>query len=226
MKLSKETISILKNFKTITLGIIFRPGNILRTISPRDTILAEAKVAEDFPSEFAVADLGKFISVQELFTETPDLKFNDTNLTISLDNTKLTYVYASKEVVKSYDKTLEFPESLIKFDLSKDEMISLLKTAYVLGTSNFVVRVAAGKVSVSVEDVRDVSAGKFAVEVKEAERSQSGMLVVRIENLTILEGDYTIEFVSKGGNYIGVFTNKTIPVKYFVSLEDSSKIEN
>jgi hypothetical protein len=55
MKLSKETISILKNFSEINGAIEFKPGNKLRTVHPRKIVLAEANVTEKFPVDFASA---------------------------------------------------------------------------------------------------------------------------------------------------------------------------
>ena len=49
MKLSPETITILKNFASINQSILVKGGNQLRTISVMKNILAEAEVEEEFP---------------------------------------------------------------------------------------------------------------------------------------------------------------------------------
>ena len=46
--LSKTTIEILKNFSTINTSIVIKEGNVLRTISNEENILATAKVEETF----------------------------------------------------------------------------------------------------------------------------------------------------------------------------------
>ena len=46
MKLSNETLSVLKNFASINQGILFKPGKTIRTISTHKNILAEAVVSE------------------------------------------------------------------------------------------------------------------------------------------------------------------------------------
>ena len=56
MKLSDNTINLLKNFKEINQSILFKKGNKLRTISVMKNILAEATVAEDFPKDFGIYD--------------------------------------------------------------------------------------------------------------------------------------------------------------------------
>ena len=62
MKLSDNTINLLKNFKEINQSILFKKGNKLRTISVMKNILAEATVAEDFPKDFGIYDLSQFIN--------------------------------------------------------------------------------------------------------------------------------------------------------------------
>jgi hypothetical protein len=44
MKISKELIEVLKNYAVINPSILFKPGNIVSTISPLKTILAIAKI--------------------------------------------------------------------------------------------------------------------------------------------------------------------------------------
>ena len=49
MKLSVDTLSVLKNFASINQGIMFKKGKILRTVSPHKNVMAEATVSDEFP---------------------------------------------------------------------------------------------------------------------------------------------------------------------------------
>ena len=49
MKLSEQTVNILKNFSTINQNILVKEGSQLRTMSTMKNILAEAEVTEAFP---------------------------------------------------------------------------------------------------------------------------------------------------------------------------------
>jgi len=60
MKLSDNTLSILKNFSSINQSILVKQGSKLRTISVMKNILAEANVSENFPKDFAIYDLINF----------------------------------------------------------------------------------------------------------------------------------------------------------------------
>ena len=50
MKLSDNTLTILKNFAGINNSILVKEGNRLRTISVAKNILAEADIKEEFPA--------------------------------------------------------------------------------------------------------------------------------------------------------------------------------
>jgi hypothetical protein len=67
MKLSQETIAILKNFATINQGVFFKEGNTISTMSPQKNILVDAKISETIPQNFGIYDLNNFLSVIFIF---------------------------------------------------------------------------------------------------------------------------------------------------------------
>ena len=90
MKLSKETIEVLKNFSGINQSIVVNKGNKLKTVNSLKNILAHAQVEEDFPKEFAIYDLTEF-QVLISTMEDPDLSFNDNDVTVSSGSRKVKY---------------------------------------------------------------------------------------------------------------------------------------
>ena len=54
MKLSDNTLTILKNFAGINNSILVKQGNQLRTISVAKNILAEAEIKEQFPRDLSL----------------------------------------------------------------------------------------------------------------------------------------------------------------------------
>jgi len=90
MKISQQTLSILKNFATINGNILVRAGSNLSTISPQKNILANANVAESFPLEFAIYDLSQFLSAVSLF-EDADFDFAEKYVTISSGRRSIKY---------------------------------------------------------------------------------------------------------------------------------------
>ena len=54
MKLSDNTLALLKNFAGINNSILVKQGTQLRTISVAKNILAEADITEEFPRVVAI----------------------------------------------------------------------------------------------------------------------------------------------------------------------------
>ena len=67
MKISENTISILRNFSDINANILFTPGKTLQTMSTMKNIMAKADVEENFESEFGVYDLPEFLRALDSF---------------------------------------------------------------------------------------------------------------------------------------------------------------
>ena len=57
MKLSKETLSVLKNFATINGNILIKSGDRLSTISAQKNVMASTTVKENFDRDFGIYDL-------------------------------------------------------------------------------------------------------------------------------------------------------------------------
>ena len=76
MKLTDDTVQILKNFSGINQSLLFKSGNTLKTISPLKTIYVEANVSENFPRDFALYDLNKLLAKISLYKEA-DLSFGE-----------------------------------------------------------------------------------------------------------------------------------------------------
>ena len=93
MKISEKTINILKNFSNINGSILVRPGNVLKTVGTQRSIYATAIVEEDFPQQFAIYELSKFLGVLSLFQD-HDINFGEHQLSITSGNQVVNYTYA------------------------------------------------------------------------------------------------------------------------------------
>ena len=54
MKLTNDTLNVLKNFSKINSGIQFKKGKTIRTISTGRTVMAQAALNDEFPLDFCV----------------------------------------------------------------------------------------------------------------------------------------------------------------------------
>ena len=65
MKLSKETVGLIKNFAGINSNLLLKSGNKLATISAQKNVMADAVVTETFP-DFGIYDLNEFLGALSL----------------------------------------------------------------------------------------------------------------------------------------------------------------
>jgi len=92
MKISENTLSILKNFATINPSLSVKAGNVLSTISPQKTIFAKATIDDSFPKDFAVYEVSKFLGAMSLFGD-PEIEFFDDHMKISENKKAIRYVH-------------------------------------------------------------------------------------------------------------------------------------
>ena len=76
MKLSEQTVSILKNYSAINQNLMIKEGSEISTMSAMKNIVSKATVEENFPVEFAIYDLNEFLSAMSLIDK-PELDFKD-----------------------------------------------------------------------------------------------------------------------------------------------------
>ena len=217
MKISSETKAILKNFATINSGIKVGEGNQLKTISNMKNILAVATVPETFGQEFSIYNLVEFLGAISL-TDNPDFNFNESSLTIADADTSLTYFYASEGMVTTVEKMITMPDSEINIDLSSTLLTELQKAASVLGVNDLIMTSDGTKIDMQVTDKKNPTSNTFSRTVGEG-NGNSFTMNFKIENLKVLDGNYSVAVSSKG---ISHFKNKDIDLEYFIALEPDS----
>ena len=214
MKLSEQTVSLLKNFASINQNLQFKSGNKLSTISAQKNILVNAEIPETFPSDFAIYDLNKMLGVMNLFPD-PEMEIGDNTMKIG---GKVDYMFADPTMIVSPpEKELTFPEAEIKFVLTNAEFNQTIKAATLLGLPHICVEGKDGKINLVATDVHNSSSDEYRSELGE-----TGMvfnMVFKIENLKLYAGDYDVELTSKG---ISKFSHTSSNLQYFIATESDS----
>lgn len=222
MKLSNETLAILKNFATINSGILFKEGNTISTVSPQKNILADAKIAETIPQEFGVYDLNNFLSVISLFKEGAEIQFEPKHAVIvgMGGRSKIRYRFTDPSmIVVAPEKRPNLPSIDVSFSLSEDDFDWITKTASVLRVPNISIKSDGSSVYLTALDVNDDSAHTNSLELDGVEATGKYNLVFKSDNLKIIPGNYNVEICSKG---IAKFTDPVREITYFITLETSS----
>ena len=219
MKLTTETISVLKNFSTINANLMVKAGSSISTMSAMKNIVAKAGVTEEFPSDFAIYDLNEFLSQLSLFGK-PDLEFDKDFVTITEEGTsdRLVYWFSDPSVVTTpaKDPSLHSPE--LVFNLSSETLDRITKAGAVVGVPDM--SLSGGKLAVT--DKKNSTANVFETSLDVGDVDAEYKFWFKVENLKLIPGAYDVEVSSKK---ISHFTNTKLGVQYWIALEPESSFK-
>ena len=219
MKISDNTISILRNFSDINANILFTPGKTLSTMSTMKNIMAKADVEEQFETEFCVYDLPEFLRALDSFQQ-PVLKFNGSaNLKIQDEKTTLSarYAFADKSTLRYPSKQISMPDKTVTFTLNNSDYESVKKLYTNLSLPDIAFKGEKGKIKLVALDKKNSNSNESSVTVGETDLEFTAY--VKAENMKIIPGDYDVA-LSKAK--IAHFINKKVKVQYWIALEADS----
>ena len=216
MKLTTETISVLKNFSTINANLMVKTGSSLLTMSAMKNIVAKAEVSEKFPIDFAIYDLNEFLSQLSLFGK-PDLEFNDGFVIITEEGTSdsLKYWFSDPSVVTTPTKEISMPSTELSFTLSSETLARVIQAGAVTGAPDM--SLSGGKLMVT--DKKNTTANVFETSLDVGDVDAEYKFWFKVENLKLMPGSYDVEVSSKK---ISHFTSTKMGVQYWIALEPES----
>ena len=217
--LSKKTLDVLKNFSTINSSIVFRKGSTVRTISNAENILAKFTGEEVFPTDFAIYDLGQFLSGISLFSD-PLLEFDNENfVNIRGGRQSARYYFSDPEITlkSAPEKNVRFPGADLQFNLTGEELIQLQKASAVYGLPDLTFQSEEGldTIKLILRDKENDTSNTYDLTVAGCSTGTYS-LDIKIENIRLLPGDYTVKVSS---HLISEWTNSNLDLTYYVGLE-------
>lgn len=222
MKLSENTITILKNFSGINQSILVKKGNVLRTISIAKNILSEAEIAENFPRDFAIYDLNQFLNGLSLHQD-PDMDFSEnSHITIRDGKRRVKYFYSDPNVIVSPpEKQIKLPSKDICFQLETGITEKLVKAASVYQLPDISVIGEAGAIRLVVRDKKNDTSNEYSIIVGETDNVFT--FNFKVENLSkIISGAYDVVLSKK---LLSQFTNTKYSLSYWIAMEPDSTFE-
>ena len=219
MKLSKETLLLIKNYASINSNLLLKAGNKLSTLAVGNTIMSTVTVAETFPSEFGIYDVNEFLGALSLF-EDADLEFSDKYVTMSQGKGSIKYFAAAESAMVVPKKDITFPDAEINFTLDANVYSMILKTAPLLKSSDVSLVGNGSTISVVVVDKKNQTGNAYNYEL--GTTTLNFKVNLKIENLKMLPGDYDVSISSKK---ISRFKAKGSDLVYYVAVEADSTFE-
>lgn len=223
MKLTNNTVKILKNFSEINNTINIRKDSSLVTVDPQKRIVADARLEEPFPQDFAIYNLNEFLGVNSA-QDSATLDFQKEKVIFNSSNgrIKLEYFYSDPSTVQDALPTRRkipnvFDENsiVLRFSLSDEDLRTLRVNASLLGLSHISFTGDNSVVKVIVRDLSSRSSqNKFTLDVG-GTSTKSETYNMLFENLKVLPDSYDIEVSPTVAHFIG----KSTGVEYWIVME-------
>lgn len=223
MKISKETIEVLKNFSGINPNLVIKQGNKLSTIADAKNIMADVTVSEVFDTEVGIYDLNEFLSALNLI-EDPELDFGDNSVTIANGRASVNYRYSDPLILTSPQKEVSMPESDFTVEITSNTIGEIRKAGGALGHA--VVSISSpedsDKVYLEVKDPDNSSANTYRLNISDGEDRTYDFQFL-ISNLKLLPDDYEISVSSK---LISQWKGINTKTQYWIALEKNSSFNS
>ena len=212
MKLSDKTIAVLKNFSQINTGVVLNAGSLQKTISADKSILAEAVLEDNIPSQFGIYDLPQFLgNVTTL--ENPDLIFDDKSVIMNDGQIKLTYYSCSPSLIQTPpDKKLEMKDKVVDFTLTNTIFQKLLRIASMNNLPMLTVVGKDGKLSLKTHENSDTS-NIAQLDLADYDGKEFSA-TFKTEHLKMIPDDYNVQI-----GPFAIFTNKNDTLKYYIAIQ-------
>tara|TARA_B100000123_G_scaffold110542_1_gene81305 strand:- start:1016 stop:1675 length:660 start_codon:yes stop_codon:yes gene_type:complete len=217
MKISSDTIDVLKNFSDINQNILVKSGKTLTTISTMKNILAEAEISDNMPQEFAIYDLPEFLRTIDMFSK-PSLNFDgESHVEVVEGKQKVKYFFADKSVIVAPTKSITMPDTFVSFTFTKDMFEKVMKGINTLGLPDVAVVGDGTSIKMIATDKKNKSSNTYSVDICSSDKVFTGYF--KAENFKMITDDYDVAISSQK---ISHFVNRTRPVKYWIALEPDS----
>lgn len=195
MKITEQTIAILKNFASLNPSIQFRAGNVIKTKMPSNNLMASATIDERVPEDFAILDLPRFIGTLALFKD-PTLEFTGDNAAKITDGrNSVRYSFSlpaliEKNVVSDYDRKFPLPKTIHEFDLSWEDLQKVIKAATVLAVGDITVVAKNGELSLVAQNTAVQSSDNYVLSLGDCDVEFSANF--KLETLKFIPDNYHV----------------------------------
>lgn len=227
MIVSSKTIEVLRNFAEINQSLLIKPGNVIKTISEQTNVMAKATVQEDFPMDFAIYDLNKFLGVLSLFAD-PQLTYSDNGTSVLIQASRdandyvagdqvAEYQFASKTLFEDEERLLakevELPSVDASFVLQQKYLQSIMRAASIMSLPEIAVEGNNGMMTLKAVDTK-TGVDSFSVNI--GNFYKDFRMLFKIENFKMMLGSYDVSISEQG---IGYFKNQDVDLEYWIALE-------
>jgi len=218
MKISNDTMSILKNYAGINSNLLIKEGNEISTISSGQDILARATVKETFPQDIAIYDLQQFLGTLSIVDDS-DVEFGTKSLQITSNQDRLEYFYADPTLIKAVPDKVIMVDNHFQFTLTVADITMIMKAAAIFSAPVLSVVSDGGAASLVVSNPAIPSSNNYKRELGPCEHDFDFRL--QIENLKLVPDTYLVTLSKKKFMH---FKSSTLDLQYWLAVDPNSKV--
>lgn len=213
MKLSKETLDILKNFSEINQSIMLEEGNTIRTMSPAKSIVAVMEIGEEIPSTAGIYELTTFINVVSSLFNDPEIDFEEHNFRIHDGKNEQIYPYVDPSMITTpKKKTVDFPKPDVVTSITKEDLVRVMNGGKINSLPDIAFEGNGETLYLKAFDAEGSNKNSFSAEIGETQ--DEFRAVISTANLKLIPQAYEVEISKKG---ISKFTGEN-GIIYYIAV--------
>lgn len=223
MKVSKDTLSILKAFSSINPVMYLGDPKAIKVISPdKGAVIGVYQTAESLDHDCVFWDWPTLLAtIDSMGGNDADLDFQDNFVKISSpDKSSLKYFYTNPIVVaesnkkpKAYKDYCKEMETDFNFEIETAMLSKIMKLAKVMNLTKMVIEAANGKGTICLVDDGNKVNHTFEQEIDVV---GEGKISLWIATLNMIQGSYSVTVKNK---LFAKFVNKDIPLFYIIAAK-------
>lgn len=222
MKISPETITILKNFATINQSIMINEGNLLATMDTGPSIRAMAEVAETFPTQIAIYDLHKLLGMLSMMAEC-DVDFQERKAVLSVGKQRIDFIYSNPNLIRAASIKRPKGGEFFSGQLSVRDITTILKAAAVFSAPTLSFVGQGGKVTLFIGTPKsgsfDSQSDSFQMELGMTEKDFD--LRIPVDLFKVIPDTYALSLNSNKFIYL---KSTTGTLEYWVACNPDSVV--
>ena len=223
MKLSQETIAILKNFSMIQPNLVVEPGSVISTLAEAKHIMAEADINETFDQGFGIYDLHEFLSALTLLND-PDLSISESSMTIEDENARVKFHFADTDILTKKTSSIQMPPADISFTFTEQAINAIRRAAAALKLETPVLSITVEEddIIAKVMCLQNPTSNSYSMVIGKHEGDPiDSDFRFDINNLKLIAGDYTVDITKK---LISNWKHQSNPIQYWIALDKTSNV--
>ena len=226
MKLSEDTLNLLKNYANINSNLYIEAGsNEVKTWTVTKNIFSKSTIEETLPVTLPVYDLTELLNVIDIFKDEADIEFGPDSLVVGNGKSKVKYQYSDASMLSYPTKTIGLPPATATFSLSKEDVSNIITVSSKLSAPDLSFKNIEGKIVVTVFDLKGATGNTYTIELGDYDGDFTFDVHLKTDNLKVLPKDYIVSIFNEAAKAPLVhFKSTDDKNEYFIATERTSKV--